>query len=291
MVTRFFMASEYGGNMQATCPRPSKAFVDSHVPGAPGLWFCVQAGEDFDTIMRVFVKIAAVRGDKKSKYQYQGMYQIKTANPPALTVSEWSQQAPSFHNKWAHGIVKMGWGAVVRSRILLRRELNREPTSDEVDDVIQSGVYKIVTEEDVKQAYFRGDERMGVWTMKCVAYDNRFQQKLHDTFPMWVPPPPKRKKKAGDKKAETKKKTTPPRATENRLRRAKRKRRNDLPVDGQSESDGTVESVQQSDNEDSPKPKAKRRKVDIIELTDDEEPQAPIKYRARGTKSRPIFLN
>ena len=127
--------------------------------------------------------------------------------------------------------------------------------------------------------------------MKCVAYDNRFQQELHETFPTWVPPPPKRNKKGGPKKAEIKKKTTPPRAIENRPRRAKHKRRNDSPVDTdtQSESDGTVESLQRSDNEDSPGPKAKRRKLDIIELTDDEEPQASIKYRARGTKSRPIF--
>lgn len=51
-----------------------------------------------------------------------------------------------------------GLGAGVRSRILLRRELNREPTIVEIEDALFSGVYKIVTDEEVKDAYRRCDE-------------------------------------------------------------------------------------------------------------------------------------
>lgn len=112
MVTRFFMSSEYGGNMQETFPRPRKKFLDKHgmddfmflpteyqpeapqLPGAPGLWFCTTAGEDLVGTLRVFVKVILAAGSKKSVYQYQGMYEVHAANPPSLTVQEWCDQPP-----------------------------------------------------------------------------------------------------------------------------------------------------------------------------------------------------
>lgn len=32
---------------------------------------------------------------------------------------------------------------------------------------------------------------MGVWTLKCIDYDNNFQLQLSQKFLTWIPPPPK----------------------------------------------------------------------------------------------------
>lgn len=34
---------------------------------------------------------------------------------------------------------------------------------------------------------------MVVWTLKCIGYDNNFQQEISQTYPKWVPPLPKTK--------------------------------------------------------------------------------------------------
>jgi hypothetical protein len=56
----------------------------------------------------------------------------------------------------------MGWGEGVCARVLLRRELQREPTRLEVDEAIL-----IITADDVKGAYFSGKE---VWIF--ISYAN-----------------------------------------------------------------------------------------------------------------------
>ena len=38
---------------------------------------------------------------------------------------------------------------------------------------------------------------MGVWTMKCIGYDHRFQLELYDKYPTWTPPESAKKKKRG----------------------------------------------------------------------------------------------
>jgi hypothetical protein len=112
---------------------------------------------------------------------------------------------------------------------------------------------------------------MGVWTMKCVGYDNRFQQELHDTFPTWAPPP-KRPKREGGRTTEKRKR---------RIVKAKNRDGSDLESEG-----GAVDSeAAYSDEDDAPQ--SKRVKRDPIKLPDEEE---PVSYKARGTRSRPISL-
>jgi hypothetical protein len=63
-----------------------------------------------------------------------------------------------FHDKWAQGIVTQGWGKAVRCRILGRSIYGREPTEEECKGIEQSGRFKEVTKEEVKDTYFSGHE-------------------------------------------------------------------------------------------------------------------------------------
>lgn len=102
MVTREFMSATYGGSMQAVQPGIAKKFLDIHglddffylnldyqpeapqVPGAHGLYFCTQAGDDIPGIWRVFTRILV------GQWQYQGMYTVTTSK--SLKKEEWAIQ-------------------------------------------------------------------------------------------------------------------------------------------------------------------------------------------------------
>ena len=113
-VSRLFVSTTYGGNMQATFPSPARKFLDVHgmddfmflpteyqpeaplLPGAPGLWFCIDPGyasDLFEKMRRVFVKVVPVVGSKASVYQFMGMYELRPAVPPYLTVEEYAAQS------------------------------------------------------------------------------------------------------------------------------------------------------------------------------------------------------
>lgn len=113
VVTRWFMASTYGGNMEESFPTPAKKFYDKHgmndfmylrpelqpeapqLPAAPGLWFCIApSNEPFEGPKRVFAKMIPLSGSKKRVYQFMGMYQVHPAVPPYLTVEEYGAQTP-----------------------------------------------------------------------------------------------------------------------------------------------------------------------------------------------------
>jgi hypothetical protein len=125
MVSRLFMAIEYGGSMQESRPKLSAASLAKHgmdnfiylpskfqpeapqVPGAPGLWLSSTPGKHFEKIMRVFSNIIRTRGPKKSMYLYEGQYEFRAANPPALTAEEWSAQSPKVnHCKANYNLIK-----------------------------------------------------------------------------------------------------------------------------------------------------------------------------------------
>ncbi|KJA21624.1 hypothetical protein HYPSUDRAFT_216177 [Hypholoma sublateritium FD-334 SS-4] len=214
VVRRLFISQTYGGSMQETFPKPASKFLDVHgmndfmflpteyqpeaplLPGAPGLWFCSDPYYDrFEEMQRVFVKVVPVVGSKKSVYQYMGMYKLRSAAPAYLTVAEYAAQTPQFRKKWAKGIIEKDWGLPVTARILLRRELGREPTYQEVEYAVKSRPTqcKGVPIEEIMAAFLQGKERMYIWTMKCVGYDNDFQRELSEEYPVWQPPPPKPK--------------------------------------------------------------------------------------------------
>ncbi|KJA28750.1 hypothetical protein HYPSUDRAFT_33099 [Hypholoma sublateritium FD-334 SS-4] len=242
-VSRLFISTTYGGNMQQTFPNPARKFLDVHgmddfmflpteyqpeaplLPGAPGLWFCIDPGyvyDRFDKLRRVFVKVVPMVGSKASVYQFMGMYRLSPAVPAYLTVEEYAAQSAQFHNKWVEGMLEMGWGLTLAARVLLRRELGREPTPQEVENAENSRPTQCqeVLPDEIKAAFLHGEERMYIYTMKCVGYDNDFQRALSEQYyPGWKPPPkpPNQKKlpnsgngatgmtKAGDRKPRARK--------------------------------------------------------------------------------------
>lgn len=156
------------------------------LPGAPGLWFCSDPYYDrFDQMQRVFVKVVPVVGSKESVYQFMGMYKVRAAVPSHLTVAEYKAQSTlvrtttfsckylrtnvnlcrydcivQFRNKWAQGIIIKDWGLPVTARILLRKELDREPTYQEVEYAIKyrKAQCKGISPEEIKTAYRLGKE-------------------------------------------------------------------------------------------------------------------------------------
>lgn len=106
MVSRDFMASVYGGSMQATRPSIGKKLKERHgmddfmylhpsyqpvapqVPGACGLFFETHTsiGSDWPEVQRVFTRIDS------NIWQYMGMYRLMSS--PSLTTREWNYQEP-----------------------------------------------------------------------------------------------------------------------------------------------------------------------------------------------------
>jgi hypothetical protein len=99
--------------------------------------------------------------------------------------------------------------------------------------------------------------------MKCVGYDNAFQQKLHDTFPSWVPPPkkskpppnnePETKPKVGKEAKESTlaKRRSSRIANVNKPKGRSLKRKRDARSDVDSESESVNEGVEIEDESDS----------------------------------------
>jgi len=122
---------------------------------------------------------------------------------------------------------------------------------------------------------------MGVWTMKCIDYDYRFQVELCETYPNWTPPVKsepkgkgKRKKKIKEEDVKVEVKEEDEKLPPAKVPRGLKRKRTAMPeseTSGESETDWT-------------KDKAK-----VMEISDDEE-QVLFNIRSRGTKSRPIRL-
>jgi hypothetical protein len=149
-------------------------------------------------------------------------------------------------------VLLKSWGDNICARIRGRKDLGREPTIAEVNDVIESGRYKLTTPQEVMAALDAGTEvrglnvffvrsltttiqRLTVWTLKCVGYDNDFQRQLSEKFPVWKQQQKKKKKKAEQKPAQQ----------GNSVPRGKKRKRADTP-----ESEETDEGEDEVDDDD-----------------------------------------
>ncbi|KAF7331052.1 hypothetical protein MVEN_02445500 [Mycena venus] len=132
------------------------------VPGAPGLF------------------LAAVgRSAKECNVEWtSGIYK-----------AEWTDQKQQMRNRWCKKLAKKDWGRITRTRIALRRQLQRDPTFEEVDTALETDQkYLDINADDIAQGFDNGDERLAVWTMKCVGYDEQLQRDLVRQITGWVPP-------------------------------------------------------------------------------------------------------
>ncbi|TDL23631.1 hypothetical protein BD410DRAFT_786866 [Rickenella mellea] len=284
-ISRRFLSNVYGGNMQAMYSHPDKSFVEKHGiksfmcliteynphapirPGSPGLFF----GDDEplewpNPSERVFTRV------EPGKWEYQGDYKFVRCKP--LTPAEYCSLGHVVRHTWTKGIAESGWGLWTRARILLRTELGREPRDREIaakKTVLNANKHlDTVTAEQVEAAFATGKEVIGIWAMKCIAYDVAFQTTLIQNFDSWVPPEPKKKKKTKPKGAKPTKGRGKPSSTKDSSSKSPSKRRRPrspsiISSDSHESSDNIFDEVD-SDNE--------------IEIIYDN-------IRSLGTKSRP----
>ncbi|KAG5639135.1 hypothetical protein H0H81_006394 [Sphagnurus paluster] len=288
-VRREVMASHFGGGAVATTPVIGKKFFDKHglddfmypnldlnphapeVPGYPGLFFGCNGPDVQDKRPQVYRLITRLAS---AVWQYQGQYLLASA--PPLTKAEWAYQSPKVHDTWARGIHKNDWGKHVRARIFLRKTLGAQYTPKALEKAMASSdKYLQTTEEEIKEAFIRGDEVMYVWTMKCVGYDVEFQRTIVENYAEWHqawisrPKDPKKKKNGaehrGDKKQPTELKSGRKRKRGKLVARLERGLESDIDDDDDENLGSEVE----------------------VEVED----PAGLHYRPRGTRSRPIVLS
>ncbi|TFK65840.1 hypothetical protein BDN72DRAFT_860334 [Pluteus cervinus] len=165
------------------------------VPGAPGLFFFTGSGrmedDDFPELMTTFTRF------KAGAWCYMGLYQFYGA--ASLTKEEWATQTPKSMNAWAKKICSAKWGASVLVRIACRKQGKRKLTKARLQAVVDDGSFKLVTEDEVKEAFAKGEETLLVCAMKCVGYDTNLQLDLIEKFETWIPKP-RKSKKAGEKR-------------------------------------------------------------------------------------------
>ncbi|KAJ7755165.1 hypothetical protein B0H16DRAFT_730995 [Mycena metata] len=218
---RDFMSIFFGGNRQSTCPTITKksyrttgyryfmypSLVQNPdapmIPGAPGLfldaagWPASECDKDWASEaynMKVLTRLGA------HDFLYMGEYAIRPSD--SLTRAEWLSQPPAMRIRWCTKLAKKDWGMMTRTRIALRRQLGRDATFKEVTTSLKAKQkFPSITAVDIAKAFNNGEERLAVWTMKCVGYDEKFQRDIVRKITGWVPPPPKTKPKS--KKATT----------------------------------------------------------------------------------------
>lgn len=214
VVTRKFMSDAYGGNSQALFPVISphkRASTGGHqhhlvyptlkrnpeapqVPGQNGLLCRALDTVPWDNPSIPCLKLMVGIGE--SMWGYMGDYVTEPAEP--LSKEEWDSLSEKTKRTWAIDIATADKYIPLRSRIILRERLGREPTDDEVFNEAASIRTRLhgkskkerpkPTEDEVQriiQAYSSGAQRIYIWRFKCVGYDEAFQQEVVRKFSEW----------------------------------------------------------------------------------------------------------
>ncbi|KZP30756.1 hypothetical protein FIBSPDRAFT_883882 [Athelia psychrophila] len=197
-----FFSDTWGGGRVSTCPNIGKDKAKEHqyrdfmypsieynpalplIAGAAGLIFEANGlddlhnidGDEDPTEYRLIVKLP----QQPALWLYIG--QCLYLRGPPLTQQEWLSQDPKLKSAWSRAVIEQAWGRTVRIRVYLRKQLGREPTPQEMAE--DSGETK-ATAEDIRKAFDRGDEFLGVAILKPVGYDEEFQRQNYERFPEW----------------------------------------------------------------------------------------------------------
>ncbi|KAF8075874.1 hypothetical protein FPV67DRAFT_387214 [Lyophyllum atratum] len=299
MVSRKFLSMNYGGTMQLTFPEIGPKFQALHnyrnfmclsleyqsgapqMPGAPGLWFSpigeLTSGGMSSSDPTVYTVLTRIT-DSPALWQYQGQYKLGGAM--SFTKEEWASESAAVRLTWAQVLNVKPWGRPTVARVFLRKTYGKKYTEKQYDKVMAQK-HIDVTPDEIGQAFLRGEESLGVYTMKCVGYNATFQRELAAKFPVWEPPPPK--PKAGEKQKKVKK--TPPgrkgaikkEPRDTKVGQKRKRAAVEVSDDGSDSEDG------EHDNED--KGEDGGRKEDDEESGEEED--RPF-YQHGGTRSRPI---
>ncbi|KII83367.1 hypothetical protein PLICRDRAFT_47258 [Plicaturopsis crispa FD-325 SS-3] len=215
--SRDFLHDVVGANTRRTFPKVAQKHVDRHgfsnlnlmcinlyfdprapqTTGAPALFFNPfdrrDRGDEWPVTQTVISRI------ERNHWQVMGQYKLSRAK--SLTAIEWRSQPPSVKLTWATEIRSRVWGKRIRARMVLRKEIRREPTKQEVDIALDNrrDLFKNqVSVEEVMAAYNDGDEFLAVWYMECIGYDREFQTYLVNALKTWVQKAKPRREKAGE---------------------------------------------------------------------------------------------
>ncbi|KAI0693702.1 hypothetical protein C8T65DRAFT_744640 [Cerioporus squamosus] len=183
-VNRKQMGNIYGGSLMRMCVRTAgRDFLfpgldmNPFLPraaGTPGL--LIRSNDALPwkgDVQTVFV------GLRPGEYVYCGQYRLQRTE--ALSAAEYRALSSKVKRKWAAGLVNKPKFKDVRVRVATRRDHGREPTFQEIAAVVadRSDAYKgHVSEQDIIRAYERGEERLLMWKMECVGYDEEFLKEL-----------------------------------------------------------------------------------------------------------------
>ncbi|TFK60010.1 hypothetical protein BDN72DRAFT_850896, partial [Pluteus cervinus] len=106
-----------------------------------------------------------------------------------LTKAEWLAQSDEVQHTWAEKILHRGWASSCRRRIADRKQSGRKQAGKEVAAFFHPYDRRHdLTREDTLSALLNGEEKLGVWTMKCIGYDANIQRTLIKKIKTWVPP-------------------------------------------------------------------------------------------------------
>ncbi|KAH8115783.1 hypothetical protein DFH11DRAFT_1304953 [Phellopilus nigrolimitatus] len=204
--TRKHISNTFGGNQYNFISRPDASKAEEHgythflfpnlnmnphapqFPGAHGLLF--RSGMDDEMFAQEEGKNALGKGEPHKvivclgtkHYIYVGDYEFERPEP--LSIAQWEALPENVRKKWVEKIFdsRTGLRALTRASVALRCRSVREPTILEVRNLVKTKgrPWKTVTLEDIRKAFDRGEEKIIVWVMKCVGYDEAFQQKHID---------------------------------------------------------------------------------------------------------------
>ncbi|KAJ7639980.1 hypothetical protein DFH06DRAFT_1216262 [Mycena polygramma] len=159
--------------------------INPHIPtrpGDPGLMCSVRQGMVNGRLWSVFIP-KTVAG--KKRWLYLGQYAFELVG--SMTPAQFSNHTDTFQSNWAEKLlrtVKFDEYVQMRARIGLRkwgRAITGENVAREMERVkTKKGL--VLTKAQVIEALKRGDEKISVVRMKCVAYDHQFMQHITTVY-------------------------------------------------------------------------------------------------------------
>ncbi|KAJ7598126.1 hypothetical protein C8J56DRAFT_1038894 [Mycena floridula] len=154
-------------------------------------FFKTFGGNEQCTMARIVAKHIAIHGIKRF------MFPSLRFNPNAPRTAG----APGLFLDIGKAWTYMGNYSIQPSRSLSIDEWKALGPNVRPDVLVEPQFENIGTEEDeLKEAFDCGTEKIAVWTMRCVGYDANFQRRIANKSRGWVDPPRKRKITSGKAK-------------------------------------------------------------------------------------------